>query len=197
MMKKTQAVALFGGATTLAFGCLLATGGCSSPNSSSPGQDAATDSSSQKDGSKQMDAASKDTSAQDTSTGDTSTDTSMSDVTGDAISDSPTDTKSEGACDKIELTIINYKKWCSVSVNGDKASDDETQTVCVASGTKVDLKAGPESKKFELGKDPWHDTTTEDGGDATIKVTAKDDCVWVCCPFADGGTGCPTKSQCP
>jgi hypothetical protein len=154
------------------------------------------DTSSQKDGTGQADAASKDTSAPDGSPADGgSGDTSTADAPTDTSSN---DASSDAGCKAgdIELTVKNYKKWCSVSINGGTASDDETQTVCVAPGTTVDLKAGAESKKFELGKDPWHDTTSEDGGEATIKVSKKDDCVWVCCPFADGGAGCPTMNQC-
>jgi hypothetical protein len=74
------------------------------------------------------------------------------------------------------------------------------------------LTATPLSSAFEL--DPngtWHDTDGDHGsGDpgtvssntSTTTVTVNTPgtkCVWACCPFSPGGTGCPTAAmdQCP
>jgi hypothetical protein len=114
---------------------------------------------------------------------------------------------SSGAC--VDLTVLNYLAWCSVSIAGDKASAAKSQTVCVAEGT-VDLVATPASAQFEIGPAPWHDTAGDTGsGDpgtmsgsgtsetdkTTVDVTGSSKCVWVCCPFTNG-TGCPTTDQC-
>ncbi len=100
----------------------------------------------------------------------------------------------------------NYDSWCNVSVNGGAASSASVQTVCVAANGTVPVTAAPLGG-FELGADPWHDTTGDMGsGDpgtvsggvssTTATVTTGSKCVWACCPFTNG-TGCPTTDQCP
>jgi hypothetical protein len=190
-MTRIKTRAALGAVSAMSVAWIFSAGGCSGSSTSNT-SDASTDTSPQKDSSTKTDSApdsgTDSSSGKDTSTTDTATDTA---------NDSPAkETGTDAGC--IDLKVINYKKWCSVTVNGGTASTDETQTACVASGTSVDLTAAPASTKFELGTDPWHDTTTADEakGTATITVTKTDDCVWVCCPFT-GGTGCPTKDQCP
>src|SRR5579871_6704259 len=97
----------------------------------------------------------------------------------------------------VALTVINAPTatpWCTVTVGSGSASAASSQTVCVAEGT-VDLKATANSG-FILGKDPWHNVTTQNGGSATLKVSGSSACAWVCCPFPSG-SGCPTTNQCP
>jgi len=108
----------------------------------------------------------------------------------------------------VALTVQNYLSWCAVSVAGDAATTNATQTVCVADGA-VPLTATAESG-FELGPAPWHLTDGDHGsGDpgsvtgsgqsavsaTTITVSGSTACAWVCCPFTNG-TGCPTSNQC-
>jgi hypothetical protein len=69
------------------------------------------------------------------------------------------------------------------------------ETVNVEPGS-VDLTATANSG-FMLGSGPWHDTTTQSGGSATLKVTSGSMCVWVCCPGTGGSPACPTADQCP
>ncbi len=105
----------------------------------------------------------------------------------------------------VTLTVKNILVWCSVSVAGGAYSPADEQVVCVPPGT-VSLAATPLSG-FELGPAPWHDTAgdhgsgdpgTVSGGIDTTSVTVKTGaaCVWICCPFLDGG-GCPSTDQCP
>lgn len=101
----------------------------------------------------------------------------------------------------------NVDQWCTVTVGTNTAFSGSQESYCVADGT-VDLSAKPLSSTFELGPDPWHDTSGDHGsGDpgtvangsssTTVVVSGSGDaCVWVCCPFADG-SGCPTTNQCP
>jgi hypothetical protein len=187
-MTRIKTRAALGAVSAMSVAWIFSAGGCSGSSTSNT-SDASTDTSPQKDSSTKTDSAPLDSSTDSSSGKDTSTT--------DTATDSPAkETGTDAGC--ITLTVHNYKSWCSVTVNGGTASKDATQTVCVASGTSVDLTAEPASTKFELGTDPWHDTTTADEakGTATITVTKTDDCVWVCCPFT-GGTGCPTKDQCP
>jgi hypothetical protein len=104
----------------------------------------------------------------------------------------------------VDLTVLNYLSWCSVSVAGATASTDASQTACVPAGA-VSLSATA-LVGFRLGTAPWHKTDGDRGsgeqgslaGDtstATVTVSGAN-CVWVCCEFAAGG-GCPTTNQCP
>ena len=106
-----------------------------------------------------------------------------------------------------QLTVLNYKNWCSVSINSSTFATGTSLTACVASGT-VSLAAMPKSATFELGPAPWHDTAGDTGSgnpgtvsgttdSTTVVVGAGGKCVWVCCPFASDGSGCPTTDQCP
>ncbi|HEY3820624.1 MAG TPA: hypothetical protein VGL81_25835 [Polyangiaceae bacterium] len=109
----------------------------------------------------------------------------------------------------VNLTVLNYEVWCSVSVNGGDASVVDAETVCVPPGTEQ--LAATAVEFFELGPAPWHDTAGDMGdGDpgtvtgsgpsavdsTTVVVGATPKCIWVCCPF-DDGVGCPTTDQCP
>lgn len=109
----------------------------------------------------------------------------------------------------VNLTVLNYEVWCSVTVNGGDAAVADAETVCVPPGTTQ--LAATALQFFELGPAPWHDTAGDMGqGDpgtvtgsgaaavdsTTVVVGATPRCVWVCCPF-DDGTGCPTTDQCP
>jgi hypothetical protein len=106
----------------------------------------------------------------------------------------------------VTLTVKNILAWCDVTVDGNPASGLSSQTVCVASGKKVDLTAVAHTG-FKLGNTPWHDTDGDTGSGekgtvtgttsaATVTVTGTADCAWVCCEFTAGG-GCPTTDQCP
>jgi hypothetical protein len=115
----------------------------------------------------------------------------------------------EAAAGCVNLTVLNYEVWCSVTVNGGAAFVTASQTVCVPPGTEqLATTALPD---FELGPTPWHDTAGDTGqGDpgtvtgsgpsavdsTTVVVGNTAKCVWVCCPF-DDGVGCPTTDQCP
>jgi len=109
----------------------------------------------------------------------------------------------------VNLTVLNYEVWCSVTVNGGDAAVADAETICVPPGTTQ--LAATALQFFELGPAPWHDTAGDMGqGDpgtvtgtatsavdsTTVVVGATPKCVWVCCPF-DDGTGCPTTDQCP
>jgi hypothetical protein len=96
---------------------------------------------------------------------------------------------SDAGC--VELTVNNFLNWCSVSISGGTPSTEATITSCVPAGT-VDLTATA-APGFEIGPDPWiSGTATEkvDGGttSATVTVKSPSACVFVCCPFAAGGT---------
>ena len=114
-----------------------------------------------------------------------------------------------------QLTVKNYSSWCSVQVGSGAGSSAPMQMVNVAPST-VTLVAKAASSAFELDSSMWHhvDGTTGDTGiagtqtgtgsnaqstaAATITNAAK--CVWVCCPFSTGGTGCDPGvigDQCP
>jgi len=111
-----------------------------------------------------------------------------------------------------QLTVNNFESWCSVSINHDNATIMNTYTATVGLGA-VTLVASPASETFELGSDMWHLVDGDSGsgvagtqagsGDTatstatvTISSTAAK-CVWVCCPFANSGTGCNVADQCP
>jgi hypothetical protein len=125
-------------------------------------------------------------------------------------SSSPSSPACSGAT-PVALTVMNYLSWCSVSVAGQAATSNASQTVCVAAGA-VPVAATAESG-FELGSAPWHDTEGDHGaGDpgtvtgsgqsamsaATVNASGTSTCAWVCCPFSSpAGTGCPTSNLCP
>ncbi len=119
------------------------------------------------------------------------------------------DAAAETGAPCVNLTVLNYEVWCSVTVNGGDAAVADAETVCVPPGTTQ--LAATALQFFELGPAPWHDTAGDMGqGDpgtvtgsgasavdsTTVVVGATPKCVWVCCPF-DDGTGCPTTDQCP
>jgi hypothetical protein len=128
----------------------------------------------------------------------------------DGISDASADTGNAdanaeadgGGC--VDLTVLNYLSWCSVSVEGLAPVSGPSQTVCVAPGA-VSLSATALSG-FKLGATPWHRTDGDQGageqgtlaGDASAATVTVNGpaCVWVCCEFANGG-GCPSDNQCP
>jgi hypothetical protein len=104
----------------------------------------------------------------------------------------------------VDLTVLNYLGWCSVSVAGAAASIAASQTVCVPPGA-VSLSATALTG-FKLGTAPWHRTDGDQGSGeqgtivgqvSTAKATVSSaKCVWVCCEFAAGG-GCSVPNQCP
>jgi hypothetical protein len=138
------------------------------------------------------------------------------DASPDAAPEAGVDSGVDAGC--VELTVKNYLTWCTLSVNGtaivpnNSPGSTSSTTVCVPPGT-TDLVASPISTTFELGPDPWHDTSGDhgsgdpgtqadvDGGvhatsSTTVVTTTGSACVWACCPFTDG-TGCTTTNQCP
>jgi hypothetical protein len=117
---------------------------------------------------------------------------------GGAASGGSGGSSSDAGC--VELTVNNFLNWCAVSINGGTPSTEATITSCVPAGT-VDLTATA-APGFEIGtSDPWISGTTADkidGGTTSATVTAKEGtsaCVFVCCPFAEGGTE-PAGSGC-
>jgi hypothetical protein len=96
---------------------------------------------------------------------------------------------------EVPLTVKNFESWCTFKVNGASTSSGAEETVCVTPST-VDLMATANSG-FVLGSDPWHDTTTQSSGSATVTVGSASMCVWVCCPGVGGSPACPTTDQCP
>jgi hypothetical protein len=101
----------------------------------------------------------------------------------------------DAACSGTMLTVKNFEDWCTFEINGTHSSSGPEEAVCVPDGT-VNLTATANSG-FVLGSKPWNDTTTENGGSATIKVSGAAACVWVCCPGTSGTPACPTTDQCP
>jgi hypothetical protein len=91
--------------------------------------------------------------------------------------------------------VKNFLSWCTFEVNGASKSSGPEETVSVAPGT-VTLTATA-NPGFMLASDVWHDTTTQSGASATVKVTSGAKCVWVCCPGTGGTPACPTTDQCP
>jgi hypothetical protein len=98
----------------------------------------------------------------------------------------------EGSCSGTLLTVKNYDARCMVTVGTSTPFISAVQTVCEPMGT-VALTATPDAG-YQLGTDPWHDTTTQALGAATETVTGTGSaCVWVCCE----GTGLPPSPPCP
>jgi hypothetical protein len=120
------------------------------------------------------------------------------------------DAASESGGD-VTLTVLNFKSWCSVAINGGAASTAATITTSVVPGGKATIVATPASSKFVIGKDPWFGVTQNDGGAApgtdkgtgttetttATVVPAGTTCVSVCCGDAPAGTNCPTMDPCP
>jgi hypothetical protein len=128
---------------------------------------------------------------------------------GGAPADAGADVASEsGGLDTIR--VLNYKAWCSVTINGGTASTSATLTASVASGSTVTVVATPASKSFVIGKDPWFGVTQDNGAAApgtdkgtgstetstATVVAASATCVSVCCGDAPSGTNCPTANPC-
>ena len=137
-----------------------------------------------------------------------SSDDSTKNDGGSDASSQPDTSKSDGSTTDAagggaQLKVKNFLSWCDVSVNGGAASATATQTVTVTPGTiPLSMTAGA---GFILGD--WHHTTGDQGsGDpgtvsngtstTSVDVDGGGACVWVCCPFPDGG-GCPSADQCP
>ncbi len=112
----------------------------------------------------------------------------------------------------IALTVKNYLAWCDVRVgSAGTFSSASVQTVMVGAG-QVALAARPLTG-FELGSDMWHHVDGDTGNgfsgvqtgsgsaaqsDANVTVSTTGKCVWVCCPFANTGSGCSgLPDQCP
>ncbi len=112
----------------------------------------------------------------------------------------------------IALTVKNYLSWCNVRVgSAGTFSSAGVQTVMVGSG-QVALAARALTG-FELGSDMWHHVDGDTGSgfsgvqtgsgsaaqsDANVTVSSAAKCVWVCCPFANTGSGCSgLPDQCP
>jgi len=109
----------------------------------------------------------------------------------------------------VNLTVHNYKNWCSVSVAGGTFSTTDPQSACVTPGT-IALIEMPASSAFEVGL--FYGTTGDHGsGDpgtctgtgtteqcsTSVAVGASAACVFVCCPFK-GGSGCAgVTNPCP
>jgi len=126
-----------------------------------------------------------------------------------APADTGTGGGSEGGA-TATLKVLNYKSWCSVTINGGTASTGATVTASVVSGSTATVVATPASAKFVIGKDPWfgvtqnngaaapgtdHGTGTTETSTATVVATGST-CVSVCCGDAPGGTNCPTTNPC-
>jgi hypothetical protein len=143
--------------------------------------------------------------------GDAADDAPAEDSTGpEGATGTPIDAATDGG-GTATLTVLNYKSWCSVTINGGAASTDATVTASVVSGSTATMVATPASSKFVIGKDPWFGVTQNDGGAApgtdhgsgttetsTATVVATENrCVSVCCGDAPNGTNCPTMNPCP
>ncbi len=106
------------------------------------------------------------------------------------------------------FTLKNYTSWCSVSLGtGMFTTAAIIQNPNEPPGTLM-LRAQPATSQFELGPMMWHHTDGDTGSgeagtvsggisSATVTIGTTGKCVWVCCPFSPGGTGCPTTDQCP
>jgi hypothetical protein len=112
-----------------------------------------------------------------------------------------------GVYTPVQLTVMNYLSWCSVSVNGGTPSTAPVTTTCVGTGTTT-LDATALSG-FVLGD--WFGTSGDTGsGDpgtvtgtgasaqsqATVSASGDSACVSVCCPGVNGSAPCPTTNQC-
>jgi hypothetical protein len=139
-----------------------------------------------------------------TSTTSSTTASTTSSTTSGTGGSATTGTGGSGpACSGVELTVLNYLSWCSVSVAGGATSAAGSQTVCVPDGA-VTLSATALSG-FQLGD--WYGVTGDTGsgtpgtvsnGTSTAMVTASGttQCVSICCPNT-GTTDCPGSNQCP
>jgi hypothetical protein len=100
----------------------------------------------------------------------------------------------------IHLTIYNYKAWCNVSVNGNAITTPtlgttRPQSMCVADG--VGIGATANGAAFEIGTPPLPfisgvttASITDVGMMAKASLAPAATCVFICCPFSPGGTGC-------
>ena len=104
------------------------------------------------------------------------------------------------------LTVKNFDNWCTVTEDGHAIGDTAAN---VTPGT-ITLVAKA-NMGFQLGTDMWHDTAGDTGaGDTgtvagtgsnatsttTVVVGTTAACVWVCCPFTGGGSGCNPWHRC-
>jgi len=125
------------------------------------------------------------------------------------VMDAGADAASESG-GNVTLTVLNYKSWCSVTINGGAASTNAMLTASVTSGSTATIVAMPASSKFVIGTDPWFGVTQNNGGaapgtdhgtgttetsTATVVATGAN-CVSVCCGDAPKGTNCPTATPC-
>jgi hypothetical protein len=112
--------------------------------------------------------------------------------------------------------VLNYDKWCTVTINGGTAFNGASGTATVAAGSTATIVATPNAH-FAIGdgggsNGPWFGINQNDGGLAagtiagsgatetttgTVTIGAgPTQCVSVCCEFSTGG-GCPTTNPCP
>ena len=111
------------------------------------------------------------------------------------------------------LTVMNFLRWCSVTINGGAASTGETLAASVAPGSLATVVATPASSSFQIGADPWFGVDENDGGAAsgtdvgtgtseTSKASVivgenETTCVSVCCQEpGNSPTPCPTTNPC-
>jgi len=52
------------------------------------------------------------------------------------------------------LTVMNFLRWCSVTINGGAASTGETVAASVTPGSVATVVATPASSSFQIGADP-------------------------------------------
>jgi hypothetical protein len=167
------------------------------------------------------DAGPEDAAVADTGPADaTAVDASLSDASlFDATADgSPADANAEDASNSdtgagsVTLTVLNFKNWCTVTINGGAASSAASLTAPVAPGSTATIVATPLDDSFVIGPDPWFGVTQNDGGaapgvdngsgttetsTATVVVTGNQ-CVSVCCQFPDNTpVPCPVANPCP
>jgi hypothetical protein len=118
----------------------------------------------------------------------------------------------DAAPSQATLTVLNFLKWCSVSINGDTASADAIVTAPVTVGSTATIVVTPSSSAFLIGADPWFGVSENNGGaapgvdngsgttetsTATVVVTGNQ-CVSVCCQEPNmSPTPCPTTNPCP
>jgi hypothetical protein len=132
----------------------------------------------------------------------------------DSGTDAPADAGMAVARDsgaKVTLTVLNYKSWCSVTINGAAASTNAMLVASVVAGTTATMVATPASTKFSIGTDPWFGVTQNDGGAAAgadqglgstetstaTVIVMGEHCVSVCCGDAPNATNCPLTDPCP
>jgi hypothetical protein len=110
------------------------------------------------------------------------------------------------------LTVMNFRNWCSVTINGGAPSTGASVTGSVASGSTVTVVATPASSAFMIGDNPWFGVTQNGGGAApgmdkgtgttetstATVVVAGDQCISVCCQEPNNSpTPCPATNPCP